>query len=165
MRRIYLLLVLCLSSVVASAQEKGPDLEYVCELLVACDPAYSCGTNPRGDRVIIPIKGGTFEGPKMKGMVLPGGADYQLQDKAHGHTSLEAIYSIQTDDGVNIHIRNCGILVQGKDAEGKPTFYFRTAPKFEAPYDSKYAWLNDAIFVCVPGFKDGFISLKVWKVL
>lgn len=144
----------------AFAQEKGPELEYVCELLVKCEGTYSVGSTSKGERVVIPIVGGTFEGPKMRGTVIPGGADYQLQDRAHGRTELEAIYSIRTDDGVNIHIRNCGIISQSEGG-----FYFRTAPKFEAPNDSKYAWLNNAIFVCVPGFKDQFISLKVWKVL
>lgn len=135
-----------------------PTLEYVCELKVTCDAGYSCGKTAHGERFIIPINGGTFEGPKMKGTVIPGGADYQLVDKERGRTELEAIYSIRTDDGVNIHIRNCGLLVS------KDGFYFRTAPKFEAPQDSKYDWLNNAIFVCVPEGKQGYISLKVWMV-
>lgn len=140
------------------AQDDAPQLEYVCELKVTCDAGYSCGMTSRGERFIIPINGGTFEGPKMKGTVIPGGADYQLVDKTNGRTELEAIYSIKTDDGVCIHIRNCGILVS------KDGFYFRTAPKFEAPNDSKYNWLNNAIFVCKPGFGQGYISLKVWMV-
>ena len=79
---------------------------------------------------------------------------------------LEAIYSIKTDDGVNIHIRNRGLICTGKDANGNPQFYFRTAPQFEAPMDSKYAWLNNAIFVCQPsmGGENGLICLKVWMV-
>lgn len=137
----------------------APELEYVCELRVTCDPAYTVGNTSKGQRVIIPITGGTFEGPKMRGTVLPGGADYQLVDRDKGRTELEAIYSIRTDDNVNIHIRNCGLLC---NSEGE--FYFRTATKFEAPEDSKYDWLNRAIFVCRPGFGQGYISLKVWKV-
>lgn len=138
---------------------EAPGLEYVCELKVTCDPGYSVGKTSHGERFIIPINGGTFEGPKMRGTVIPGGADYQLVDKEHGRTELEAIYSIRTDDGVNIHIRNCGLLVN--DSNG---FYFRTAPKFEAPQGTPYEWLNNAIFVCKPEGKQGYISLKVWMV-
>ena len=149
------------------AQNDAPSLEFVVELKVKCDGAYQVGKTSHGNRMVIPIVGGTFEGPKMKGTVLPGGADYQLQDQATGRTEIEAIYSIKTDDGVNIHIRNCGLIYTGKGADGNPQCYFRTTPKFEAPQDSKYAWLNNAIFVCQPSFgggNDGTICLKVWMV-
>ena len=148
------------------AQENAPQLEYVVELKVKCEGAYQVGQTSHGNRFIIPIVGGTFEGPKMKGTILPGGADYQLQDNAHGRTEVEAIYSIKTDDGVNIHVRNKGLICTGKDENGNPQFYFRTTPQFEAPFDSKYAWLNNAIFVCQPAFggNDGTINLKIWKV-
>ena len=148
------------------AQENAPQLEYVVELKVKCEGAYQVGQTSHGNRFIIPIVGGTFEGPRMKGTILPGGADYQLQDNAHGRTEVEAIYSIKTDDGVNIHVRNKGLICTGKDENGNPQFYFRTTPQFEAPFDSKYAWLNNAIFVCQPAFggNDGTINLKIWKV-
>ena len=148
------------------AQENAPQLEYVVELKVKCEGAYQVGQTSHGNRFIIPIVGGTFEGPKMKGTILSGGADYQLQDNAHGRTEVEAIYSIKTDDGVNIHVRNRGLICTGKDENGNPQFYFRTTPQFEAPFDSKYAWLNNAIFVCQPAFggNDGTINLKIWKV-
>ena len=152
----------------ASAQNElleGPALEYVMELKVTIDGAYGVGETTHGNRFIIPITGGTFEGPKIKGTVIPGGADYQMIDTAKGRTELEAIYSIRTDDGVNIHVRNCGILYDGPDENGQRVYYFRTAPKFEAPKDSKYDWLNNAIFVCVPNPLPEYISLKVWRVL
>lgn len=136
-----------------------PELEFVCELKVTCEKAYTVGKTAHGERVVIPISGGTFEGPHLKGTVLSRGADYQLVDKAKGRTELEAIYSIRTDDGVTIHIRNVGLLCNNKDG-----WYFRTAPKFEAPNDGKYDWLNNAVFICVPEVKEGYISLKVWKV-
>lgn len=153
-----LVALMCLCGMVKA--QDAPGLEYVCELKVTCDPAYGVGQTAHGERVVIPINGGTFEGPRMKGTVLPGGADYQLVDRGRGRTELEAIYSIKTDDGVNIHIRNCGLLLQNESG-----FYFRTAPKFEAPQDSPYDWLNNAIFICVPEAKPEYISLKVWKVL
>ena len=36
------------------------------------------GNTPYGERRIINILGGTVEGPKLKGKILPGGADWQI---------------------------------------------------------------------------------------
>jgi len=166
MKRFFMAMMLLAFVLGIKAQENAPQLEYVVELKVKCEGAYQVGQTSHGNRFIIPIVGGTFEGPKMKGTILPGGADYQLQDNEHGRTEVEAIYSIKTDDGVNIHVRNKGLICTGKDENGNPQFYFRTTPQFEAPFDSKYAWLNNAIFVCQPAFggNDGTINLKIWKV-
>lgn len=138
------------------AQQADPQLEFVLELKVTLGEAFSVGRTAHGNRFVIPITGGTFEGPDIKGEVLNGGADYQLQSTDTGRTDLEAIYCIRTDDGVSIHVRNYGIIAGN---------YFYCSPKFEAPLDSKYAWLNNAIYVCRPsGFMEGGIKLKVWRV-
>jgi len=157
-------------SLTASAQvsepQNTPQLEFALQLKVTLGEAYSCGETQHGQRTIIPITGGTFEGPNIKGTIINGGADYQLTNKALGRTELEAIYCIKTDDGVNIHVRNRGIIANGKDENGNPTFYFKCAPQFEAPADSKYAWLNNSLFLCQPDFSAGFkgIVLNVWRV-
>ena len=147
------------ATALAQDAAKGPELEYVCELRVTCDPPMTVGHTSHGERIVIPITGGTFEGPLMQGTVLSGGADYQLVDRERNRTELEAIYNIRTDDGTLIHVRNKGLLCNGPEG-----FYFRTVPHFEAPEDSKYDWLNRAVFVCVPEGKRDYISLKVWKV-
>lgn len=161
MKKTLVLLFLTLTTAL-HAQDAGPkpELEFVFEIQAVCDTAYQCGETPMGIRNIIPIIGGKVVGPKIQGTVLPGGADYQLIEAATGRTQLEAIYSIRTHDGVNIHVRNVGILNQGPEG-----FYFKTAPKFEAPKDSPYNWVNNCLFLCVPGSGDGYISLKMWKVL
>ena len=166
MKRIFMAMMLLAFVLGIKAQENAPQLEYVVELKVKCEGAYQVGQTSHGNRFIIPIVGGTFEGPKMKGTILSGGADYQLQDNEHGRTEVEAIYSIKTDDGVNIHVRNRGLICTGKDENGNPQFYFRTTPQFEAPFDSKYAWLNNALFVCTPEWSQDFkgIILNVWMV-
>ena len=171
MKKIFLSMIAFVAlSMSASAQvaepQNTPQLEFALQLKVTLGEAYTCGETQHGQRTIIPITGGSFEGPNIKGTIINGGADYQLNNKATGRTELEAIYCIKTDDGVNIHVRNRGIINSGKDDQGNPTFYFKAAPQFEAPVDSKYAWLNNAIFVCQPDFSGGFkgIVLNVWKV-
>lgn len=142
-----------------------PQLEFALQLKVTLGQAFSIENTQHGRRTVIPITGGTFEGPGIKGTIINGGADYQLAN-AQGRTELEAIYCIKTDDDVYIHVRNRGIIAGGQDADGKPTFYFKAAPQFEAPADSKYGWLNNALFVCAPEFSQQFqgIVLNVWKV-
>lgn len=164
MKQILLLIALAMTSLSIRAQsyqpKDTPQLEFAMQLRVTLDNAYVVGETPHGRRQVIPITGGTFEGPLLKGTILSGGADYQLGSADGSRTELEAIYSIRTDDGVNIHVRNRGLICTGE------SFYFKAAPQFEAPADSKYAWLNNAIFVCQPEWNNSFkgIVLNVWKV-
>jgi hypothetical protein len=164
MKTILLTVLLALCTLSSHAQGNAPQLEFALQLKVSIGKPYGIDNTQHGRRTIVPITGGTFEGPRLKGTILNGGADYQLNTEKR--TELEAIYCIRTDDGINIHVRNKGIIYNGLDAEGKPTFYFRAAPTFEAPADSKYAWLNNALFVCTPEWKDDFkgIILNVWMV-
>ena len=170
MKRITLFAFALMLAIACRAQQNQPkdtpQLEFALQLRVTLGETYSVGETQHGRRTVIPITGGTFEGPLLKGTILNGGADYQLANTALNRTELEAIYSIKTDDGVYIHVRNRGIICGGKDENGNPTFYFRAAPQFEAPADSPYAWMNNALFVCAPVWSQGFqgIVLNVWKV-
>ena len=151
------LLPFLFSASLLSQEFAAPQLEFVCELKVTVGPEMIVGPTARGMRRMIPITGGTFEGPKLKGVVLNGGADYQYGDEEKGRTEIEAIYTIRTDDNVFIHIRNAGLsyipeelqeLMKKGERLDFDKIYFRTAPKFEAPNNSKYDWMNNAIFVC-----------------
>ena len=166
MKNLLLMALLAAFTIKVSAQvnPEAPQLEFALQLKVTLGEAFGIDNTQHGRRTVIPITGGTFEGPLLKGTIINGGADYQLN--AENRTELEAIYCIKTDDGIYIHVRNRGIIANGKDADGKPSFYFRAAPQFEAPADSKYGWLNNALFVCAPEFSADFkgIVLNVWKV-
>lgn len=159
---LLLLLVLVLATgAKAQQQEPAPALEFVMELRVKIDKPFSVGRTPHGQRTVIPITGGTFEGPQLKGEILSGGADYQMSDEVTHRTEIEAIYCIRTDDGVNIHVRNSGLIVM---SEGSAP-YFVTSPHFEAPHGTKYEFLNNSIFVCRPGRSNGdYLSLLIWRV-
>lgn len=168
MRRFLFTILVMVCALSISAQtyppKDTPQLEFALQLRVTLGETFSIDNTQHGRRTVIPITGGTFEGPMLKGTILNGGADYQLN--AENRTELEAIYCIKTDDGTYIHVRNRGIIANGKDADGNSTFYFKAAPQFEAPADSPYGWLNNALFVCSPAFTPEFkgIVLNVWKV-
>ncbi len=171
MKRILLSAIFFLSlALEAGAQvlepKETPQLEFALQLKVTLGETYTIDETQHGKRIVIPITGGTFEGPNIKGTIINGGADYQLANEALNRTELEAIYSIKTDDGVYIHVRNRGLIYNGKDANGNSSFYFKAAPQFEAPANGKYAWLNNALFVCEPAFSESFkgIILNVWRI-
>jgi hypothetical protein len=116
------------------------------EEIVTLAPKEVIGASPIGLRQRVPITGGTFAGPGLSGKVMAGGADWQLR-RADGSLVVDADYMIVTDDGVQIHVHNVGVITPGKN--DAPTYKW-AAPVFEAPM-GKYGWLNDAIFVSTLG--------------
>lgn len=150
----------------------APGLEYLCELKVKLNPPIIVGDTPHGLRRIIPIVGGTIDGPNIKGEILNGGADWQIVRK-DGVAELEAHYQIKTDDGVIIYIKNLGLRVATPEIAAKigrgeqvpsTEYYFRAVPKFEAPV-GKYNWMNNAIFICTGERNPDNVSIKVWRLL
>jgi hypothetical protein len=173
MKIIFIFLSIFAFNSIAQNSPEAPNLEFVCELKVKLKPAIIVGETPHGTRRIIPIVGGTFEGPKMKGEILDGGADWQIVRK-DGVSELEAHYQIKTDDGIVIYIKNVGLRVAtpeiaAKIAKGEVVspndYYFRAVPKFDAPISSKYEWMNNAIFICRGIRNPDSVSILVWKVL
>lgn len=115
-----------------------PRTEFVYEAVVDILPTLQLGKGPLGERRMVPISGGTFEGPGIKGRVLAGGADRQLV-RADGVVELDALYEMQTDDGVIITVRN-RVTVRSN-----PRYAFSkidiTAP------EGLYGWLNQSVYV------------------
>ena len=122
--------------------QPAPTLEFAFEETVTLGTAIPVGNTALGKRNIVPITGGTFEGPGIKGTVIPGGWDWQLT-RADGCTQIKADYMLKTDDGVVINVVNAGALCPPKD--GKPAAV-RTEAVFEAPL-GKYEWLGQTAFV------------------
>jgi len=129
----------------AIAQEGAPPprLEFAFEELVTLGSALAPGETPYGRRNMIPITGGTFEGPGIKGTIIPGGWDWQLV-REDGCIDVHADYMLKTDDGVVINVINDGAICMPK--AGEPPTPVRTSPRFEAPL-GKYEWLGKTAFV------------------
>ena len=99
------------------------------------------GAGPRGTRVTFPITGGSFEGDRLRGKVLPGGDDWTVK-RPDGVVELDLRITLETDDGALIHMTFEGIRDDG--APGAP--YFRTLPRFETAAP-KYSFLNRLLAV------------------
>jgi len=105
-------------------------------LRLSTAPTQNIGAGPQGTRLIFPITGGRFDGDRLRGKVLPGGADWVIQ-RADGVLELDLRITLETDDGALIHMTFEGIRDDG--APGAP--YLRTVPRFETAH-AKYSFLN-----------------------
>ncbi len=141
-----------------TAAPSPPQMRFVFEERVTLADDVHVGETPIGKRNIVPITGGTFEGPRLRGKIMPGGWDWQLVN-ASGCFDLHADYMIQTDDSVIIHVVNQGMVCP--NSMGKPDALL-TTPSFEAP-KGKYDWLNGGAYIgTVEGIKiDGKPAVRI----
>ena len=123
-------------------------------LQVAVAGAQKIGAVPHGTRVTALIASGQFEGPRLRGKVLPGGGDWTLL-RGDGVLELDLRVTLETDDGALIHMASFGLrhgppeviaaLARG-EAVDPATYYFRTTPRFETAHP-KYVFLNRLLAV------------------
>jgi len=116
--------------------------------------AQKIGPVPHGTRLTAPITDGHFEGPRLRGKVLPGGGDWTLL-RGDGVLELDLRLTLETDDGALIHMTSFGVrhgppevlaaLTRGERVDPS-TYYFRTTPRFETA-NPKYAFLNRLLAV------------------
>ncbi len=120
------------------------------------------GNTAEGDRKIAPISGGKFEGERLSGHVMPGGADW-VRLRADGTLMIDVRVTLATDDGATIYLSYQGRFIGATDAmtqlakgeKLEPDSYsLVTTAKFECG-DPRYQWLNDVIAVAI-GSQTGF---------
>lgn len=120
-----------------------PSLEFAFEEIVLLETdTVQVGATSMGNRAIVNIKGGSFEGPNLKGEILSGGWDWQLL-RDDGCRTLQADYMIKTDDGVIINVVNKGFSCPNADGTRNPV---RTYAVFEPPL-GKYQWMGRSPFI------------------
>lgn len=146
--------------------------EFLGEMVVDLAEPLFVGDTPHGHRVIVALTGGSIEGPKIKGEVLPGGGDWLLM-RPDGAGELDVRAAIRTDDGELIYAYYRGILdgppdlipktMEGNEADPS-TYYFRTAPVFETSSE-KYQWLNRIVSVGLGTFHQNQVRYKVHAIL
>jgi hypothetical protein len=143
--------------------------QHVFDANVTISEMLNFGKSKYGERRIIPITGGTFKGPNIEGVVLAGGADWQLV-RPDGDVELYARYTLKTADGALIQVQN-RVLIHTPSKDSKTGPYIRSVIDFEAPSASSYDWLNHAVFlgtltVPQPMPKDKpYVIIGVYRVL
>lgn len=146
--------------------------EFIYKATITIDQPQELGQTQAGNRRIIPISGGFFEGPDLSGEVLPGGADWQVV-REDGTAFVEARYTMKTKDGALIYVENKGYRhgpadVMARLAKGEPvdptSYYFRTLPLFETSAPA-LAWLTRTVCVATGARRADSVELEVFAVL
>jgi len=134
-----------------------PKLELLCEYYATLKPPVVVGSGPYGMRQIFDVTGGEVTGERLRGRILPSGADWILVG-ADGVGRLDVRATIETHDGANVYVSYTGVLhmtdavtraVSGGGFTEFGETYFYVSPRFETG-DPRYAWLN-GIFVVSQG--------------
>jgi hypothetical protein len=147
-------------------------MQFLWRAKVALEPVRELGDTPLGRRRIIGITGGEFNGPRLSGRVLPGGADWQVV-RRDGVAFLDARYTLQAEDGALIYVRNRGYrhgppevlerLARGEEVD-PALYYMRTTPWFETGA-ARHDWLNRMVCIATGARRPAAVELDFFEVL
>ena len=149
-----------------------PRLTLVYRLDAVLGEALDFGEVGQGHRRIVPQIGGTFEGPDVKGKLLPGAsADWQIV-LPDGTVLGDIRYTLQTDDGALLYVQSRGVrhgsaevlarLARGEDVDASE-YTFRTSTQIETA-SARLDWLNKGVFVSVGGRLRGTVIYETYLV-
>jgi hypothetical protein len=159
---------------VPTAHGRGTDIHSrpLMTVTLAVAPAQRVGTVPHGTRSIVPVTGGEFEGPQLRGKVLSGGGDWLLL-RSDDVLELDLRITLETDDHALIYLTFQGLRHGPPDvfaALGRgeivdpASYYFRTLPKFETSAE-RYAFLNRIITVGIGETRPGRAVHRIDEIL
>ena len=133
---------------------REPSFRHLLTLTDHLDRPQMVADTPVGGRKIVMVTGGSFDGERLSGKVLPGGGDWALA-RADGSLTLDVRLTLEAEEGDLIFVTYRGIR-HGPDAVMKrlaageavdpSEYYFRIAPLFETASE-RYGWLNRIICV------------------
>ena len=147
--------------------------EFLYRAHVDVEEFYDLGQTFRGHRQIVKVKGGWFEGPKLKGDILPGTGDWFIV-RPGGVAEGDVRDTYRTHDGHVIYVSYRGIIDAAPDvwerlgrgeAVEYTEYYARMQPMYETAIDSPYNWLNDILAVSVGKQEALGITYDVYRIL
>jgi hypothetical protein len=149
-----------------------PSLTLVYRLEIVLGEPLEFGEVNQGRRRIVPQIGGTFEGPDMRGKLLPGvSADWQIV-LPDGTALADVRSTLQTDAGDLLYVQSRGVrhgspevlerLGRGEDVDASD-YVFRTSTQIETA-SRELAWLNKGVFISVGGRSVGGVVYETYLV-
>ena len=151
---------------------RGLQGAFLCRLRVEVGALVSLGGGAYGERRFVPILGGRVDGPTLNGVVVAGGADWQIA-RADGVLDIDAHYSLLLDDGARVEIVSTGmrhgpadVLARlGRDDAVDPsTYFFRTFIRFQTGA-ARLLELNRTMAVAIGARFGDRVELDVHGVL
>jgi 5-methylphenazine-1-carboxylate 1-monooxygenase len=135
-------------------QPVAASLELITRVRATLAEPLELGQTPWGRRRVIGVTGGEFDGPMLRGKVLPGGADWQIVHE-DGAATIDTRYTLETHDGALIYVSTRGCRtgpreVLARIAAGEMVdpaeYYFRVSIQYETSAP-EYEWLNWVVAV------------------
>jgi len=149
----------------------NPHLDFAFEVRVEVDPPLRVGgRGPREVLSFVAITGGTVSGPRLSGVVLPGGGDWYTD--RDGVITLDARYLLRADDGSVIDVANRGYWMADREVErridagepvGEAEYYYRTSPVFTTDAEP-YRWLTHTVFVGLAREEQATICIRFFSL-
>jgi hypothetical protein len=146
----------------------APQLEFLMTISAEVGELVNMGAAPLGERRVVYITGGTFEGPRLRGDVMAG-ADWQIA-RRDGALELDARYALKEARGGIVQVISQGMrhgtpevlarLARGEEVD-PASYFFRTFMRLEtgAP---ELAFLNTTMAVATAARR---VELRCYKVL
>lgn len=150
---------------------EAPQLKFIFDLELKVEKAHLPGKTPIGNRRIIRVEGGHFNGEHVRGEVIPGGDDWIIV-REDGTIIQDVRILLRTDDNEIIMMSYRGIRTGPKEVlarldhneEVDPgEYYFRTNPIFETASE-KYDWMNKRVFVSTGQRLASGVKYSVYQV-
>lgn len=127
-------------------------LEKIAIMTASVESISSTRAMPIGTRQNYMVSGGTIEGDRLKGRLVPGGGDYLLVDPS-GVGHVDARLTWEMENGAFVYVQYLGRVIMTEKVGdafrtgGETAFgdtYFVTQIRFEAGH-ADYAWLNGIV--------------------
>jgi len=147
------------------------EFDFLFNLKADVGELISLGPCPLGERRVVYINSGSFEGPALRGSVV-GGADWQIL-RSDGALELDARYAIKDERGGVVQVLSQGLrhgapevmaqLARGEDVD-PARYFFRTIMRFETG-SSDLSWLNKTIAVATAARQARRVEIMAWRLL
>ena len=151
--------------------------QFLFEVKIPLAPPMQLGDTPEGNRMIVMAASGSFEGPRMKGEVIPMSGGDWARVRKDGSGALDVRLTLKTDDGALILMTYQGRMIAAPEhfnyaldfakpddrAGAETRYYFRTNPLFETG-DERYHWMNGIITIGKGRTGDGGVIYEVFEV-
>jgi hypothetical protein len=145
--------------------------EFLMRITAELDAPQVLADTPLGTRLVLGLVNGSFEGPGLKGTMVPPGGDWVLM-RPDGVASLDIRFTLRTADGELIYMDCAGIAdiapdvrrrIQAGEEVDPSSYYFRTTPRFETGAE-KLRWLNRLVAVGVGKRTAGGMVTDVYAI-
>jgi hypothetical protein len=135
--------------------EDGIELVRLATVSVDAGDRWSVDGGPFGNRLIVGISGGRWDGDRLRGNIVGPGGDWAMPGP-DGALLLDVRQVIETDDGAVIYV-----TYHGRGDRNRGTYTI--APTFETS-DVRYGWLNLVQAVGKGRIVDGRLVYEIYEV-